>query len=378
MTTMPRPIPPLPVLVLLAVAAAGCGGSTQTGTAQGAPADPAAARQTARTVPVRTARVSPRSLDDVIVLTGTLRPRAQVQVVAEVAARLLRVSRDEGARVQRGETLAVLDPTDFNLSRARAQATLQMAEANLAHAEAEKDRAENLLKTGGITDKDHLAARVNVSVAAATVAQARAEASMAGQQVSRSTVRAPFGGRVAKRLADPGAMLAAGTPIFTLVDESVLEFRAAVPSASYNRVKVGATVDVSVDAVPGKTIAGRVARIAPLVEERSRSFEVIVELPGSPELVGGLFARAAVRVGRVENALVVPPSALVRDGARPGEAEAFVVAGQKVERRRVVVGVESPDAVQVVSGLASGDEVVVDPPSALASGSAVEVLSARQ
>jgi RND family efflux transporter MFP subunit len=298
--------------------------------------------------------------------------------VAEVGARLLRIQRDEGARVQRGEVLAVLDPIDFQLSHERAQAALKMAEATLAHAEAEKERADSLVKTGGITDKDHLATQMNLRVAGASVAQARAEVSMAAQQLARSTVRAPFAGRVANRLADPGALLAAGTPIFTVVDDSTLEFRAAVPSASYNRVKVGAPVDVSVDAVPGQAIPGRVARIAPLVEERSRSFEAVVEVPGSSQLVGGLFARAVVRVGRVAGALVVPPTALVRDGARPGEAEAFVISGNQAERRTVTVGVDSPDAVQITSGLKAGDVVVLDPPPALASGAKVEILAARK
>ena len=299
-------------LFVLTLVAAGCGGAAQS-------APPVTEKQ--RTVPVRTATVATRDVDDVVVLTGTLRPRAQVQVVAEVGARLVRIQKDEGSRVQRGDVLAVLDPVDFRLGHERAQAALKMAEATLAHAEAEKERADSLLKTGGITDKDHLASQMNLRVAGASVAQARAEVAMAAQQLSRSTVRAPFGGRVANRLADPGAMLAAGTAIFTVVDDSVLEFRAAVPSASYNRVKVGAPVDVSVDAVPGQAIAGRVARIAPLVEERSRSFEAVVEVPGSPQLVGGLFARAVVRVGRVQGALVLPPTALIRDGARPGEAD---------------------------------------------------------
>jgi membrane fusion protein, multidrug efflux system len=356
-------------LGLLALATAACGGAAQSA--------PPAGVDKARTVPVRTATVATRDLDDVVVLTGTLRPRAQVQVVAEVGARLLRILRDEGSRVQPGEVLAVLDPVDFRLGHERAQAALKMAEATLAHAVAEKERADNLVKTGGITDKDHLTTQMNLRVAGASVAQARAEASMAAQQLARSTVRAPFGGRVAKRLADPGAMLAAGTPIFTVVDDSVLEFRAAVPSASYNRVKVGAPVDVSVDAVPGQAIRGRVARIAPLVEERSRSFEAVVEVPGSSQLVGGLFARAVVRVGRVKGAFVLPPTALVRDGAA-GDAEAFVVNGSQVERRTVRVGVEGPDAIQITSGLKAGDVVVVDPPPALASGATVEILAARK
>jgi len=320
---------------------------------------------------VRTATVQPRDLDQQLVLTGTLRPRAQVQVVAEVGGRLLRVARDEGARVGAGELLAQVDPTDYQLAGQRAAASLAVAQANRAHAQVEKERADNLVKTGGITDKDHLSAQVGLQVADASLAQAKAESSIAGTQLARAAVRAPFAGRVARRLADPGAMLATGTPLFTLVDDAVLEFRAPVPSSQYGHLTVGAPVDVTVDSRPGFTARGRVARVAPLVDERTRSFEVVVEVPGGTDLVGGLFARASVRLGQVKSALVVPPAALLRDGATPEEAQVFVVQQGKAERRTVAVGVEQADAVQVKNGLAAGDVVVLDPPNALAPGRAV-------
>jgi RND family efflux transporter MFP subunit len=300
-----------------------------------------------------------------------------VQVVAEVQARLLRVVREEGSRVGKGDLLAVLDETDYRLANDRARAALAVAEANRAHAQAEKERADNLLKTGGITDRDHLAAQVAQQVGEAGLAQARAEVAIAGQALARTQVKAPFSGRVARRFPDPGAMLAPGAPLFTLVDDSVLEFKAPVPSKDYGKVKVGAAVALAIDALEGARVLGRVARIEPLVDERSRSFQVVVEVPGRADLVGGLFARAAVRVGQVSGAHVVPPSALVRDGSDPSTAEAFVVRAGKAERIAVTIGVEAPDGVQVTSGLAPGDEVVLDPPTSLASGAPVEVRNAR-
>ncbi len=114
-------------------------------------------------------------------------------------------------------------------------------------------------------------------------------------------------------------------------------------------------------------------RIAPQVETRSRSFEVIIRLSGRRELVSGLFARATVRVRTLAGSLVVPPNALIRDGGDPTRAVAYVVVNGKVEPRDVVVGVEVPEAVQVTTGLKAGDVVVVDPPSALGPGTEVDV-----
>jgi len=330
-----------------------------------------------RGVVVRTANVEQRTLPEEIVLSGTLKPRAQVQVVAEVAARLLRVERDEGARVAKHDVLAVLDDTDYRLANDRARAALAAAEANYAHAQTEKERADNLLKTGGITDRDHLSAQVALQVAEAGLAQAKAEAAITGQQLARTQVRAPFAGRVAKRFPDPGAMLAAGAPLFTLVDDSVLEFEAQVASRDLERVRIGAPAVLTVDALPGARIEGRVARTEPLVDERSRSFRAVIAVPGRAGLVGGLFGRAAVRVGEVQDALVVPPAALVRDGSDPATATAFVVRQGKAEKVALVLGVESPDGIQVSQGLAPGDVVVLDPPTALSSGAPVEIQNSR-
>jgi RND family efflux transporter MFP subunit len=324
-------------------------------------------------VPVRTAAVETRDLTETLALTGTLDPRAHVRVVAEVSARLLRVFHNEGDRVREGTLLAVLDDTDFRLARDRAKAALDLADANRSHAKAEEERAANLLKTGGITDKDRLAAQVAVQVAEASFAQARAELAIAEQQLARTQVKAPVSGRVSNRAADAGAMLAVGTPIFEIVDDGVFEFRASVPSADLAKVRAGEMVTVTVDALPDFMTKGTVDRVVPFVDARSRSFEVVVRVPGHKELVSGLFARAEVRVREVPGSLVVPPSALVRDGADPARAQAFVVVNGKAERRDVRVGVERPDAVQVTDGLQNGELVVVDPPASLGPGTPVDV-----
>ena len=334
---------------------------------------PAAAVDTVRSIPVRTATVETRDLAETLSLTGTLDPRSEVTVVPEISARLERVLKTEGDRVAPGELIAVLDDADFTLARDRAKAHLDVAEANRAHARAEKDRADSLLKTGGITDKDHLAAQVAVQVAEASRSQASSELAIAERQIDRSRITAPIGGRIAKRHADAGTIVAAGTPLYTIVDDSVFEFRSSVASNDFGKVKVGEPVVVTVDALPGFVTEGQVNRIAPQVDPRSRSFEVIIRVRGRRELVSGLFARAEVKVRDVPGSLTVPPAALLRDGSDPAKAQTYVVVNNKVERRDVAVGVEVPDAVQVTSGLKAGEVVVVDPPSALGPGTQVQV-----
>ena len=324
-------------------------------------------------MPVRGANVEQRDLRETLTVTGTLRPKAEIKVIAEVAARLDRLAKDEGSVVSKGELLAVLDDTDYNLTLQRAKAALAVADANRAHAAAERDRANSLLKTGGITDKDHLSAQVNLQVSEASLAQAKAEVAIAEQNVTRTRIVAPFSGRLIDRLSDAGSYLASGTPIFTLVDDSVLEFRGAVPSSDYGKVKLNAPVTLTMDALPGVEVTGQVTRVVPMVQERNRSFELIARVPGQKVLVAGLFARAEIYVREVKGALLVPPSAVVRDGANPDRADVFVVANNKAERREISLGVEQPDAIQVIKGLSGGETVVIDPPVSLTSGATVQV-----
>jgi membrane fusion protein (multidrug efflux system) len=167
-------------------------------------------------------------------------------------------------------------------------------------------------------------------------------------------------------------MLAVGTPVVVLVDNSVLEFRASVPSSDYAKLRVGVPTQVTADSIPGFKASGSITHILPLVDERSRSFEVIVQVPGRRELISGLFARATVKVRDIPDAVVVPPASLVHDGSRPGMANIFVVENGKAESHEVGLGVEGLDAVQVRNGLKPGMLVVVDPPTTLASGVPVE------
>ena len=286
--------------------------------------------------------------------------------------------RDEGARVAKGEVLAVLDETDYRLANDRARAALAVAEANRAHAQAEKDRADSLLKTGGITDRDHLSAQVALQVADAGLAQARAEVAIAGQQLARTRVRAPFTGRIGKRFPDPGSMLAAGVPLFTLVDDSVLEFEAQVPSRDFAKVKLGAPVQLAIDALPdvedrGPDRAPAAARrhALALVRRRGR------RCPVAPtSWAGSSRAPRSWSAPPRRRSSCRPPRSSAT-AADPTKAEIFVVRQGKAEKHTITVGVETPDGIQATNGLVAGDAVVLDPPTSLADGAPVEAQNGR-
>jgi multidrug efflux pump subunit AcrA (membrane-fusion protein) len=212
--------------------------------------------ETTRSIPVRTATVQTRDLVETLSLTGTLNPRSQVTVVPEISARLDSVLKAEGDRVGRGELLAVLDDADFRLSRDRAKAHLDVAQANSAHARAEQDRADSLVKTGGITDKDHLSAKVAVQVADASEAQAKSELAITERQIERARItaadrwpdlEAPCRRRNHCRCRNPA-----------LYDRRRFGVRIPVVGrvGRFRQGQGGETVNVTVDALPGFSVQG--------------------------------------------------------------------------------------------------------------------------
>ena len=158
-------------------------------------------------------------------------------------------------------------------------------------------------------------------------------------------------------MADPGAMLANGTPLFTLVDDSVLEFRASVPSADYGKVRGGRRRRRHAwTRSRAARVQGKVARVSPLVDERTRSFEVVVEVPGRQRPRGRPVRPGdRCRVGQVdERARRAAGRARARRHATPAGRRPSWCAEGKAERMTVTLGVETADAIQVTSGLAGG------------------------
>ena len=273
---------------------------------------------TEQKIPVRTSTVETRDLTETLTLTGSLEPRAQVPVVAEVAARLMRVLKDEGDRVAQGAVIAVLDDSDFRLARDRAKAALDLAEANRAHARVRRGsrrqppedrrhyRQGSPGRAGGRSG-GRCVPRAGAHRAGDCRTAARAHAGQGAAFWAHRQAQRPMRARCSRSGARSSRS-------WTM---AVFEFRASVASSDFARVRVGEEVTVTVDALPGFSAKGQVTRIVPIVDPRSRSFEVVVRIPGQPQLVSGLFARADIHVRDVPGGLTVPPAALVRDGADP-------------------------------------------------------------
>jgi RND family efflux transporter MFP subunit len=218
-----------------------------------------------------------------------------------------------------------------------------------------------------------LVAQRAVDAARAGLTQASANLEVARTALSKAIVRAPFDATVLTTSVEEGEATVPGAPLVTIADVSQLHVDAEIDESDLGRLSVGMPADVMLDAFPGERFRGKLREIAPSVTHDARggrSVAVEVLLPNDPRLRVGMSADVDVIATTHENALFVPPNAVVGRGA---ERAVFVVERGAARRRVIDAGVSTWEAVEVKGGLAEGDEVVAMGTSVLvADGTPVE------
>jgi multidrug efflux pump subunit AcrA (membrane-fusion protein) len=299
---------------------------------------------------------------------------------------VLQVTAREGDDVQRGQVLAQLDERELSARRSAAQAGSRGANAGVvqatkavaaAQAQADVirktyDRYNYLKEQKSVSPQEfdevaakQEAAQANLEQAKAALsqseagaAQAESEAHAAESVASYARVVAPFDGRVIRRSVEPGSLVSPGMPLFVVEDTSRYQLEATLPAEALEAVKKNALVRVQFDALPAKSLTGKVAEIEAGADPTSHTLKARVDLPKESGVQSGMFGRAYFAKGE-KRALVLPTEALVSRGQLHG---IFVVHGGGLIHWRVVTpGNITGNQVEVLSGLSEGEVVVLNP-----------------
>lgn len=301
---------------------------------------------------VEVVRVSTARIQDDAQAVGSLRSRQSVTLKPEVAGRVVNIGFADGARVKRGQLLVQLDDVLPRAELSQAQAQLSIARANL-------QRNQDLVAQNFVAQRVLDESQASLQVAEAQVALAQA-------RLQRMRIVAPFDGTVGLRRINLGEFVKDGADLVNLEDTSSLTVDFRLPERYQSRIAVGQTVQVQLDALPGKRFDARVQALDPLLDADGRSIAVRATLPASAEdeLRPGMFARVLAVFAVDEAALVVPEEAIVPQGGKQfvirieteGEGDAIKRLSRRTE---VQLGVRRGAQVQVTSGLRAGDTVVV-------------------
>jgi membrane fusion protein (multidrug efflux system) len=344
------------------------------------PAGPTAAP----TLSVKVVKVEARPLDETIDISGSLVSSVAVDVKTEVAGRVVAMRKLEGDRVRQGELLAELNSETPRLAVAQAHANLEVAQASLDrariledHARLERERAENLLRSGGITDKDYRSAQVaardataQVKLAAAQVEQIKEALALAEKNLRDMQILSPITGEVERKYVNVGIYLDRLVMVYRLVDNQRLELETSVASSQMARLAKGQTIRFSVATFPGEEFSATILALSPAVQMDNRTMSVRGTVP-NPEgrLKAGMFVKGRIVVGTKASAIVVPPSAAWRRVDQPPFV--YVVEANRAKRREVKLGVESPETLEITGGLRPGDTVIAEQYLELADGVSV-------
>ncbi len=285
--------------------------------------------------------------------------------------RLADVKVNVGDLVKRGQTLATFSPDTMQADLLQSRATVAEAEATLADAVANADRAKSLRATGALSE-----ASINQYVTAERTAKARLDAQRAAAQMrqlklTQTAVLAPDNGVISSRSATVGAVLPAGQELFRMIRGGRLEWRAEVASSDMALINPG--VKVTVTPAGSAPIAGVVRMVAPTVDPQTRNGIVYVDLPTPASARAGMFARGEFDIGS-SSALTLPQSAVQ---LRDGFSYVFKVgADSKVTQAKIGVGRRAGDRIEVIDGLDPQARVVVSGGGFLAEGDTVRVVDA--
>lgn len=326
---------------------------------EGARAEPAANRGAARGVAVETANaVATTSTEDIRAI-GTLQSNESVQITSEIAGRITEIALSEGAPVAAGAAMVKLDTALAVAEVDDAQSRFNLAEGNL-------QRANSLARSGNVTERARDEATSNAETT-------RAALELAKVRLSKHTIGAPFGGIAGIRKVSPGAYITAGQPIVNLEKIDTLKIDFKLPEIFLEQVKTGQSIEISVDALPGRTFPGSIYAIDPHLDVNGRALSIRAKLD-NPDLVlrPGLFARIRVKGQISRNVLVIPEAAIVPRGQ---EKIVFRIENGQAMEAKVRVGSRSNGLVEILDGLAADTTVVTAGQQMLKNGSRVEVVA---
>jgi membrane fusion protein, multidrug efflux system len=354
--------------VTLSAVLAGCDRTAANASAKGAGA-PALLIAPEDLIQVHTSSVGNGPL-----ITGTIQPERRADLRAEVSSVVLGVMKENGEAVHKGDLLVRLDDTSIRDGLLSAQEAERAAMQAFDQAERQFQRLNTLRASGMVSAQQLEDAEIHRNTAQSDLSAAKARGVQARQQLQRTEVRAPFEGIVAERKVSAGDTAQVGKELLKVIDPRSLRFEGLVSSDAIQSVKVGQAVTLRVNGYGKQDFAGKVKFVAPTANATTRQVEVIVEIPAeAPSRLAGLYAEGRVEASTT-SALMIPDSAIVRDGEK---AFAWRVKAGALQKVTIALGdrdSRSGDYV-VRGGIADGDRLLRNPVATVKDGQAVKQVS---
>jgi membrane fusion protein (multidrug efflux system) len=339
------------------IAAAG-GGAAAAGTAAADEKKDEKDKKEKAPVPVNVTQIATGEISSYISATANLVAENQVKIIGEADGRVTQLLVDEGDYVQKGQTLAVLNRDDAEILLAKAK--VRAENANVAY-----NRAKEMFQKELIPKGDYEKTEMEKSVADQELAEAQ-------WRLSKTTIRAPFAGRVTERKTQVGSHVRIGEELFTVTDYDPLIALIYLPETDVLSLEEGRQVRLNLKADDSVKFEGRISQISPVVDTATGTVKVKIEAIQPPKMVRpGSFVSVNIIRETKGDAVLLPREAVIRELR---DAHVFVIDGDKAAKRVIELGIEEGVNVQVLSGVKAGEKVITAGQGGLKDGSPVKVL----
>ena len=315
-----------------------------------------------------------------LAVVGNLIGDQTVSVVPKTAGRLEQISVKLGDRVNRGQRIAKIEDEEIleQVKQAEAafevaKATIRQREADLELAKTNVERSRNLFQrqllpqqTLDDAEAKYQSAQAALDLARAQNTQSQSRLDELRINLQNTIITSPVNGFVARRAADPGAFVSANAPIVDVVDIVHVRLVANIVEKDLRQIGVGDSARVEVDAFPGESFMGRIARVSPVLDPATRTAPLEVEIANDQfRLKPGMYARVGIITESHPRALVVPTNALVDANGTRG---VYLAVNNVAQFHPVKVGIEGNERTEVLDGVAEGDRVVTTGAAGLRNG----------
>lgn len=343
-------------------------------------ADTVLARDTQETAAptVSIAPARPGAPVDEFVLPGNVTAYTDAPIYARTDGYLVHWYYDLGARVKKGDLLAVIATPELDQQLAQAEADLNTAMTNAGNAKVQADRYKGLVGSDAVSQLDTDTFVTQAASTSSAVKSAEANVQRLKELQSFEKIYAPFDGVVTARNVDTGQLInqGAGTEMFHLQALQTLRVYANVPQLYSQSVKHGMKIPLTFPEHPGKTFEGTLVRTAEAIDPVSRTLLVEIDVANRDrQLLPGALAQVHFKTSNVGQTFIVPTAALIfrKEGLEVGTV-ANSNGNTVAHLVHIVIGEDDGATAQVVSGLTAGDEVIQDPPDSLIEGQRVTVV----
>ena len=352
------------LLALLSLQLSGCGNK-----------DGKADANAVRALPVSVTLVRSEPVEELEISDGRIESLRAPTINSEVSGRVVRVIADRGMLVNAGAVLAELDTTDLKLSAQAAYADAARLEPMVAYQQNTVNRYQTLRQEGVVSQEMLDNAQAQLATLKQQLNAARNQASLAGRNLEKAVITAPFAGQIDERLISEGDFLDRGKPVFRLVATDRLQARLPFPETALQRIRPGLAVRLTVTGLEQEPLNTVITHVSPQVDAANNAFYATAEFNNPGNWHPGASVSAEVVVDTRVEALLVPQVSVVR---RPAGEVVYVLKGEHVKQYPVESGVARKGWVEIRKGLTAQDMVVVDGAGYLTDKAPVKVREERQ